>query len=307
MIAEICEWVPENPARTFHEAVQFLWFIELITQLETNGVSIPPGSFDRYMYPYFIKDVEEGRLTTGDVLDILGCFWIKLSEMVILYDKKTASFIANFSMGEHINLGGQLANGRDATNELSYLCLQAQMDIGLMQPNMSVRWHKNCSDNFIVEALRVIRENNAIPQILNDEVFVPSLLNRGIPIEEARCYSGIGCDEMSIPGKTGGLFYIAICAAKLLELALNDGEMPDNWTADRPENRFITDKFKTYEDIIQAFQKQIEFYYKQAAICLNSELLVHKTFMPVPFLSSTVQGCIENGKDIHNGGTDYYW
>jgi len=105
-IAEICNHVPEYPARNFYEAVQFLWFIELITQLETNGVSISPGRFDQYLYPYFKKDIEEGRFTEDEILDVIECFWIKLAEMVILYDKITASFIANFSMGEHLNLGG---------------------------------------------------------------------------------------------------------------------------------------------------------------------------------------------------------
>jgi len=305
-IAGICEHVPEHPARTFHEAVQFLWFIELITQLETNGVSVSPGSFDRYMYPYFENDLANGAEDENSICDILGCFWIKLSEMVILYDKITASFIANFSMGEHISLGGQLADGSDATNRLSYLCLQAQRDVGLMQPNLSVRWHKRCSDEFLVEALRVIREKNAIPQILNDEIFVPSILNRGVPLHEARCYSGVGCDEISIPGKTGGLFSVPISIAKVLELALNDGKCQlcgkqmGPKTGD-PEN------FTNYEALEAAFLKQLAFYNRHAAICLNAEVLVHQTVMPVPFLSATVQGCIESGRDIHNGGTEYYW
>lgn len=305
-IASVCGRVPEYPAETLREAVQFLWFVELITQLETNGVSISPGSFDRYMYPYYQKDIAEGRETEESVCDLLGCLWIKLSEMVILYDKTTASFIANFSMGEHISLGGQLFDGKDATNELSYLCLQAQMDVGLMQPNMSVRWHRNCSDDFLVEALRVIREKNAIPQILNDEVFVPSILNRGVPLEEARCYSGVGCDEISIPGKTAGLCMVAICIAKVLELALNDGKCLITGTQMGPQTG-AAESFQSYGDVIAAFQKQLEYYYRQAAVCLNSEALVHKKFMPVPFLSATVQGCIEKGKDIHNGGTEYYW
>ena len=305
-IATICEHVPANPARSFHEAVQFLWFTELIIQLETNGVSVSPGSFDRYMYPYYQSDLEKGISTKEEILDILGCFWIKLSEMVILYDKNTASFISNFSMGEHISLGGQWANGADATNELSYMCLQAQRDVGLMQPNMSVRWHKNCPDEFLVEALRVIRERNAIPQILNDEIFVPSLLNRGIPLEEARCYSGVGCDELSIPGKTGGLFSLPVSIAKILELTLNDGKCQICGRQMGPKTGFAED-FDTYEQLEAAFKKQLEYFYNQAAICLNSELLVHKKVMPVPFLSATVQGCIERGKDLHNSGADYYW
>jgi pyruvate formate-lyase/glycerol dehydratase family glycyl radical enzyme len=305
-IAANCEQVPEHPARTFHEAVQFLWFIELITQMETNGVSISPGRFDQYMYPYFKRDVSEGRLTEDQALDIIECLWIKLSEMVILYDKITASFIANFSMGEHLILGGQHADGSDATNPLSYLCLQAQMDVGLMQPNLSVRWHKNCDDRFLVEALRVVREKNAIPQFLNDELFIPSMVDRGIPLEEARCYAADGCDEMCIAGKTGGQMFLYLSLAKIFELALNNGRCR---LCGRQMGPRTGDPrtFASINDVMGAFEKQLEFFNRHAAIALNTEALVHAKVMPVPFLSSTLRGCVERGTDMTSGGTDYYW
>jgi formate C-acetyltransferase len=305
-IAINCSRVPEHPAQTFHEAVQFLWFIELITQIETNGVSISPGRFDQYMYPYYARDVEQGILDEHAALDIIECLWIKLSEMVILYDKITASFIANFSMGEHLVLGGQKADGSDATNDLSYLCLQAQIDVGLMQPNLSVRWHKNCDDGFIVEALRVVREKNAIPQFLNDELFIPSMVDRGVPLEEARCYAADGCDEMCIAGKTGGQFFIYISHAKLLELALNDGKC---MLCDRqmgPKTGDARD-FNSIDDVLHAFKTQLEFATRHGAIALNTEALVHEKVMPVPFLSSTLQNCIESGTDMTAGGAYYYW
>ncbi len=305
-IAKNCSRVPEYPAQTFHEAVQFLWFIELVTQIETNGVSISPGRFDQYMYPYYAKDLQEGRLDEDEVLDIIECLWIKLSEMVILYDKIMASFIANFSMGEHLILGGQNADGSDATNDLSYLCLQSQMDVGLMQPNLSVRWHKNCDDRFLVEALRVVREKNAIPQFLNDELFIPSMVDRGVPLEEARCYSADGCDEMCIAGKTGGQMFIYISHAKVLELALNDGKCMLCSRQMGPKTGDPRD-FTSIDDILNAFRSQLEFATRHGAIALNTEALVHAKVMPVPFLSSTLQGCIEGGTDMTAGGTNYYW
>ena len=145
-IAETCEWVPENPPRNFYEATQFVWFTELITQIETNGVSIAPGNFDRYMLPYYEKDLADGAETQESIAEILGCFYIKLAEMVVLYDTQQSTFIANFAMGEHLSVGGTDQYGKDITNELSYVCLQAQMDVGLFQPNMSVRWHNKCDD-----------------------------------------------------------------------------------------------------------------------------------------------------------------
>jgi formate C-acetyltransferase len=306
LIAKNCSRVPEHAAQSFHEAVQFLWFIELITQIETNGVSISPGRFDQYMYPYYERDIEHGLLNEDEVLDIIECLWIKLSEMVILYDKITASFIANFSMGEHLVLGGQNADGSDATNALSYLCLQAQMDVGLMQPNLSVRWHRNCDDDFIVEALRVVREKNAIPQFLNDELFIPSMVERGVPLEEARCYAADGCDEMCIAGKTGGQFFIYISHAKLLELALNDGRCMLCGRQMGPQTGDPR-QFGSIDDVLEAFKIQLEFATRHGAIALNTEALVHAKIMPVPFLSSTLQGCIERGTDMTAGGTDYYW
>jgi formate C-acetyltransferase len=226
--------------------------------------------------------------------------------MVILYDKITASFIANFSMGEHLNLGGLNADGSDATNELSYLCLQAQLDVGLMQPNLSVRHHKDCDDGFIIEALRVVKEKNAIPQFLNDELFIPSMVDRGLPLEEARCYAADGCDEMCVPGKMGGQMFIYISLAKVFELALNDGrcrlcgEQMGPKTGD-PRT------FKGIEDIWNAYKTQLEFFYRHGAIVMNTEALVHKKVMPVPFLSATLQNCIERGTDMTAGGAEYYW
>ena len=305
-IASNCGRVPEHPAATFHEAVQFCWFLELITQIETNGVSISPGRFDQYMYPYYRRDRDEGRLTRDEALDIIECFWIKLSEMVILYDKITASFIANFSMGEHINLGGLTAGGEDATNELSYLCLQAQMDTGLMQPNLSVRVHRNSPQRFLVEAARVVREKNAIPQFLNDELFIPSMTERGVPVEEARNYCGVGCDEMCIAGKTGGDLFAYISMAKVFELALNNGRCRLCGKQMGPETGDPA-RFTSIEQIQDAFEKQMAFFNRHAAICMNTEALVHRKVMPVPFLSSTLKGCIERGTDMTGGGTDYYW
>lgn len=305
-VAAICTRVPEQPARTFHEAVQFLWFIELITQLEVNGVSISPGRFDQYMWPFLERDLESGVLTEAAALDIIECFSIKLSEMVILYDKITASFITNFVMGEHVILGGQKADGSDAVNPLSYLCLQAQMDVGLFQPNISVRYHKGTPDRFLVESLRVVRERNAMPQFLNDELFVPAMVERGVPLEEARCYSADGCDETCIAGKQGGQMFVYLSLAKIFELALNNGRCRLCGRQNGPKTGDPR-TFTSMDDIWRAYQKQLEFAYRHAAATLNTEVTVHARVMPVPFLSTTLDTCIERGLDVSNGGVDFYW
>lgn len=305
-IADICSRVPEQPARTFHEAVQFLWFIELIAQLESNGSSISPGRVDQYLWPYLSRDLERGALTEAAALDIVECFYIKLSEMVLLYDKTSASFFTNFVMGEHIILGGQNADGSDAVNPLSYLCLQAQMDVGLFQPNLSVRYHKGTADRFLVESLRVVRERNAMPQFLNDELFVPAMVERGVPLEEARCYAADGCDETCIAGKQGGQMFAMLSMAKILELALNDGKCRLTGRQNGPKTGDPR-AFTSMDDIWTAFQKQLEFAYRHGATTLNTEVLVHRRIMPTPFLSTTLDTCVERGLDVSNGGVDYYY
>jgi len=305
-IADVCTHVPGNPARNFHEALQSLWFVVLITQLETNGVSISPGRFDQYMFPYYSKDLNSGLLDKEEALELLECLWIKFAEMVILYDKISASYLTNFVMGEHITLGGQLEDGSDATNELSYLCLQAQRDVGLMQPNLSARWHKGSPRKFMLETCRTIRDVNAIPQILNDEVFVPSLCYRGIPIQESRDYSPVGCNELDIAGKTGGLLVTPVSVAKVIELVLNNGKCRLCGRQLGPKTGDPTE-FRSFEDVMNAYKKQIKFFVKQAAITNNVEALVHSEVMPVPFVSATIKGCIESGKDMTAGGTEYYY
>jgi pyruvate formate-lyase/glycerol dehydratase family glycyl radical enzyme len=305
-IAEVCTRVPEQGARTFWEAIQFLWFMMLLGYLETNGTSISPGRFDQYMYPYYEQDVKEGRLTKEEALELIECFWIKLSEVVLLYDRQTAEFITNWVMGEHVNLGGQLADGRDATNELTFLCLQAQLDVGLMQPNMSVRWHRNSPERFRLESCRVLRERNAIPQFLNDEVFVPSLLSRGIPLPKARGYASVGCDESSVPGEVAGLLVTPINVAKVLELALNEGRCRicgESMGVPTGDPR----KFTSMEDVMRAFREQLHFYAHHMAVVNATEAFVHAEVMPTPFISASVKGCVERGKDAAAGGQEYYY
>ena len=180
------------------------------------------------------------------------------------------------------------------------------MDVGLFQPNLSVRYHKGTADRFLVESLRVVRERNAMPQFLNDELFVPALVERGVPLEEARCYSADGCDETCIAGKQGGEMFVMLSMAKLLELALNDGKCRLTGRQNGPKTGDPR-AFTSMDDVWKAFQTQLEFAYRHGAATLNTEVLVHRRIMPVPFLSTTLDTCVERGLDVTNGGVDYYY
>jgi len=302
-IAEICTRVPGNPPETFYEATQTMWFVSLIAQLETNGVSVTPGRFDQYMYPYYLKDIKRG-VTEEEILELIECYYIKLSEMVILYDEEMATYIANFSMGENITLGGITKDGKDATNELSYLCLRAMRDVSLIQPNLSVRWHDGTPQDFALEVAKTIRSTHAFPEIMNDKVYIPAIVDRGVPLKEARGWIPVGCVEVAIPGKTGGLFMVPICTAKCLELALNNGKCRICGNQMGPKTG-DPKAFSKFDDILEAIREQYKFFIKQAYILVQAEEIVHSKIMQIPFASATMDDCIEVGKDMTEGGCRY--
>ena len=306
-IAEVCNKVPAKPAGNFWEALQAVWFINLIVQLESNGVSISPGRMDQYLFPYYKKDIEEGILTRTEALELLDTLYVKFAEMVILYDNYSARFLTNFVMGEHVALGGVDQFGRDATNELSYLMLQAQEDVGLIQPNLSVRWHENIPRDFMLKAVEVLKKQNAIPQFLNDAVWIDSLLDKGIPLEEARDYQPVGCDEMCLEnGKMGGLLLVPLGIAKCFELAMNDGKCQICGRQLGPKTGALSD-FDSYEELWESFEKQLQVYLKMVSEIANVEAMVHRELNRSPLKSALIDSCMESGRDVNNGGADYYY
>jgi formate C-acetyltransferase len=306
-IAEVCSRIPAKPARNFREALQAVWFINLIVQLESNGVSISPGRMDQYLYPYYKEDIEQGVLTRAQALELLDTSYVKFAEMLILYDNYSARFLTNFVMGEHVALGGVDTFGRDATNELSYLMLQAQEDVGLIQPNMSVRWHETIPRDFMLKAVQVLKKQNAIPQFLNDAVYIDSLLDKGIPLEEARDYQPVGCDEMCLPdGKMGGLLLVPVGMAKCFELAMNDGKCQVCGRQLGPKTGSL-EEFETYEQLWESFETQVKYYLKIVSEIANVEALVHRDFNRSPLKSALIDTCMESGRDVNDGGAKYYY
>lgn len=306
-IAEVCSWVSENPARTFHEAIQMLWFIQLIVQhLETNGASIGIGNFDQFMYPYYRQDIETGRACREEILELIECFYIKLAEEVILRDKASASNIANFSMGQHIALGGQSPEGKDLTNDLSWLCLEARRDVPLIQPDMSVKWHENMSREFFLEACRLIRDKNAEPQIVNDDSFRRSLISRGFSEEDAWNYSMYGCNELAVPGKTAPYCNTGSTAVKCLELALNDGKCLLCGNQIGPKTGDPS-HFQSFEDVMRALKTQIDDFARHITLVNGVQAICQSELIPMAFCSALMDTCIQRGKEVNRGGVDYYY
>lgn len=305
-IARICLRVPDKPARTFHEALQSLWFIHLILQIESNGHSISLGRFDQYMYPFYEKDVKGGRLTKDAALELIEHFWIKLSSVNKIRPWEDTQYLAGYPLFQNLTIGGQLIEGGDATNELSYLCLQATAEVRLIQPSLSVRFHIGCPHEFLMECCRTIRMGFGMPAMFNDEVIIPALLNRGIAKEDAFNYAVVGCVEVGVPGKwayrCNGMSYFNML--KVLECALNNGK--DSRTGKRLcVGNGELDTFSSFDSVIESWRKQLHYYVRCHVVHDGMADLLMEKYLPNPFCSMLVSDCVKRGKTIKEGGAVY--
>ena len=304
LIAVTNDAIAENPAGSFLEAVQLFWYSDLMLYIEQDGLANSPGRVDQFLYPYYRKDIDAGRLDNEDVQQILELLWIKFTEIMRAYDYASAFFYGGFSISENVLLGGTDAQGRDVTNELSYLCLEAEANTKLSQPNLGIRVHPGTPQDFLVRACELVVKGRTKPQFFNDAVGIQMLLKSGVPLEDARAYSIAGCVE-AVPDDCIGLTNAAMSnIAKALELALNDGkcrlcgEQMGPATGD-PRS------FKSFDDLLAAFRAQVAFYVRHMVIALNVIQAVHAEIYPLPFFSLMTGGCMESGLDVTWGGARY--
>lgn len=305
-IAEICDKVPAQPAESFWEALQFLYFVQVVIQNETNGLGVTPGRFDQYIYPYLKKDLAEGKLGLENAQELLECFWLKMNEPIKLWNNVCAKLFAGFPMTQNCIIGGILPNGEEGTNLLSYMCLDAEADVRLPQPGFSLRVHSNTPEDLLLKACRVLRLGaGGKPKFFNDNIGVQHLLSLGASIKEARDYVPVGCVETEVPGKTfGNHFAGLINIAKCLELSLNNGLDPRTGKQIGPRTGDPT-AFSSFEELLEAFKQQVSYCVKLLVCLINIAELAHQKLAPMPFLSLLVSGCVENGKDITMGGAIY--
>lgn len=303
-IADICSRVPENPPTNFREAIQAFWFAHLVLYIEQNGLAVSVGRFDQYMYPFYKKSIEKGEITKDDAQELIECLWIKFTEVMRAYDYEGAKYYAGFSISENMVLGGVDADGNDVTNELSYMCLKAEADTKLSQPNLSVRIHENTPTEFFMAAVRVSSTGRSKPQFFNDRVAIPMLVSLGVPIEEARNYSISGCVE-AVPPHCNGMTNAAMSnIAKALELALNNGFCRLTGKQIGPKTGDPR-KFRSIEDVFEAFKKQVSAYVKEMVSALNIIQKTHAKYHPLPYFSLLMDDCVERALDITAGGARY--
>jgi formate C-acetyltransferase len=299
-IAGVLERVPEHPAATFHEAMQSLWFLQLIPQIESNGYSVTPGRFDQYMYKYYQADIASGALSAERAQDLIDDLFLKMSMVMRVDSTQAAEINAGYAVGENLTLGGLARDGRDATNELSYHCLAANTHINLNQPNLTVRLHKGSSDHFLRAAISSISFGNGMPQLVNDEVIIPALQAKGITLEEARDYIPIGCDEIVVAGMWGRCNGGYVNFAKLVELTVNRGRdilFGEPCGVDQSSR-----SLETFAEFLAAFREQLDHAVALQAAEANLTDRVHQMLQPLPFVSTFLGGCLEKGCDCSDGG-----
>lgn len=305
-IAKACSRVPEFPAETFREALQSFWFIQIATQIYDNGVSISPGRFDQYMLPYYTQDIETGMHTKESAQELLESMWVKFCEPIKIYCAEDAAFHAGYPMGQNLVISGVLPDGSDGTNELSYRCLEAHSHLVLSQPNFSVRLHSKSPIPFVQRVCEAIRKGNGMPQIVNDDIYVPAMMNLGVPLDEARDYTLVGCVEIS-PRHTWGRCnggYLNL--SKVLELTLLNGYCGITGKQVSIETGDPA-TFQTFDEFTEAFTRQMNYCMEILVQWDNIIDMVHAENMPIPLHSVLVDDCIEAGVDVLKGGARYNW
>ncbi|MBU5312856.1 formate C-acetyltransferase/glycerol dehydratase family glycyl radical enzyme [Tissierella carlieri] len=303
-IAEICNKVPENPPTTFYEAIQFIWFTQVGGIISENPLALNVGRFDQFMYPYYKSDIEKGIITKDQIQELIEAYWIKLSEWVWTISANTAEFFAGYNQFQNLTIGGKTRDGKDATNDLSYMSLKATERIKTHQPGLSVRIHQDCPSEFLEAVTHLVSKGTGFPAIHSDNAGYQMLINAGYEPEDARDWNNCGCvvPHFRKTGEWTSAVNINFTAA--LEFTLNQGI-----SRITKEKIGLDEKdpktFETYKEVEDAFYKQFDNLIKHSVIATLLAQKLHKEMVPRPFLSSCIEECILQGKDLVDAGAKY--
>ena len=310
-LAEICDYVPENPARTFREAVQSQWFTQMFSRMEQKtGTIISNGRMDQYFYPYYKKDLEEGRITEEKALELLECMWVAMAQFIDLYISPTGgAFNEGYAHWEAVSLGGQTPGGQDATNDLTYLFLKSKQEFPLNYPDLAARVHSRSPERYLYEVAETIKEGSGFPKLINDEEVIPLLLSKGAKFEEAYDYAVSGCSECRMPNRdtyTSGNPYINFAAA--VEMTLYNGKMELHGDEIIGLQTGDPLKFKTWDEFWNAYLAQQTNLLKHAFIQQHIIINLRPKHFATPLGSVLHDLCMETCKDLHTpvieGGID---
>ncbi|MBN2657128.1 MAG: glycyl radical protein [Spirochaetales bacterium] len=305
-ISSNCLHITHSKPETFYQALQLTFFIQLVLQIESNGHSQSLGRMDQYLYPFYKEDKEKGLISDDFVMELLESLWLKLVSMKKIRSWSHTRFSAGGPLYQNVTIGGQLRDGSDAVNDLSYLILRSVGETRLTQPNLSVRFHQNINPAFLDECVAVIRLGFGMPAFNNDAIVIPSFLNLGVEEEDAWDYSAIGCIETAVPGKWGyrctGKHFLNFMRVFLA--ALNDGMDPVSGKRFCPGTGRFED-FTDFGQVMEAWEKQVRFYAK-AGIDIDTAIdTVLRDEAPDLLCSAFTDPCLERGMTVHQGGSKY--
>lgn len=305
-MAGILSKVPYGPAETMREAVQSMWLVHLVLQIESNGHSLSYGRMDQYLYPYYKKDVERGIETEDSACELLTNLWLKTYTINKIRSWSHTQFSAGSPLYQNVTIGGQTPDKKDAVNPLSYLILRSVAQTHLPQPNLTVRYHAGLDDDFMKECIEVVRLGFGMPAFNNDEIIIPSFIEKGVKEEDAYNYSAIGCVETAVPGKWGyrctGMSFLNF--PKSLLIAMNDGTDPESGVKVTEGAGHFLD-MESYEDIEKAWDKIIRDFTRHSVIIETCCDMVLEETVPDVLCSSLVDDCIARGKTLKEGGAVY--
>jgi choline trimethylamine-lyase len=304
-ISEINARVPAHKPSTYWEAIQSVWTIESLLVVEENQTGMSIGRVDQYMYPFYKADIEAGRMTDFEAFELSGCMLIKMSEMMWITSEGASKFFAGYQPFVNMCLGGVTREGRDATNELTYLLMDAVRHVKIYQPTLACRIHKASPQKYLKKIVDVIRAGMGFPACHFDDVHIKMMLAKGVSIEDARDYCLMGCVE---PQKSGRLYQWTstgytqwpIC----IELTLNHG-VPLWYGKQVCPDMGDLSNFKTYEQFEAAVKEQIKFITKWTSVATVISQRVHRDLAPKPLMSMMYEGCMENGRGVEAGGAMY--
>lgn len=305
-ISRICSKVPYEPAETFQEAVQSVWFIQLILQIESNGHSLSYGRFDQYMYPYYDRDIKNGTIKESEALELLTCLWIKTLTINKVRSQAHTLSSAGSPMYQNVTIAGQTTDKKDAVNDLSFLVLKSVAQTRLTQPNLTVRYHKNINKHFLDECVEVMRLGFGMPALNNDEIIIPSFMDWQVKEEDAYNYSAIGCVETAVPGKWGyrctGMSYINF--PRMLLCTMNNGvDLTSNKRFTKGYGYFT--EMESYEELLKAWDKTVREITRYSVIVENVIDKASERDVPDILCSALTDDCIARGKTIKEGGAVY--
>lgn len=306
-MSAICKKVPAGPAETFREAVNALWIIQVAIHAENINMAMSPGRLDQVLYPYYRRDIDNGRLTDNEAVEILSSLWFKLNDNTNLVPETAEELFGGAGTVPAVTVGGINENGDDAVNELTYIMLKVTELLRLRDPSLNARYnYEKNSAEYLERVAEVVVNTKSVPAFHNDVADIQTLENQGITTQHARDFGIIGCVEMGVPGKTyDASSAIMFNLVSSLELTLYNGKRPI--TGDEVMSIETGDPafFKTFDEFREAFQEQVRWMLGKA-IELNEALgLSHQEMLPTPLLSAFFDGPLEKGKDLIFGGARY--